>query len=41
MRFFAAVEVAEIAAIEPNLYEMVDERRDFAAFAKEVVERNH
>jgi isopenicillin N synthase-like dioxygenase len=26
---------------QPNLWEMVDERRDFAAFAREVVERNH
>jgi isopenicillin N synthase-like dioxygenase len=26
---------------QPNLWEMVDERRDFAAFAKEIVERNH
>ncbi|KAH0542134.1 hypothetical protein FGG08_003434 [Glutinoglossum americanum] len=26
---------------QPNLYEMVDEKRDFAAFAKEIVERNH
>ncbi|KAI9771098.1 MAG: hypothetical protein M1840_002449 [Geoglossum simile] len=26
---------------QPNLYEMVDERRDFATFAKEVVDRNH
>ncbi|KAL5120404.1 hypothetical protein ACEQ8H_001694 [Pleosporales sp. CAS-2024a] len=26
---------------QPNLWEKVDERRDFAAFAKEVVEKNH
>ena len=26
---------------QPNLWEMVDERRDFAAFAKEIVENNH
>lgn len=26
---------------QPNLWEMVDEKRDFAAFAKEIVERNH
>lgn len=26
---------------QPNLWDMVDERRDFAAFAKEIVERNH
>lgn len=26
---------------QPNLWEKVDENRDFAAFAKEVVERNH
>ncbi|KAF3932847.1 hypothetical protein ABW19_dt0209557 [Dactylella cylindrospora] len=26
---------------QPNLYDMVDEKRDFAAFAKEIVERNH
>ncbi|KAF2799719.1 Clavaminate synthase-like protein [Melanomma pulvis-pyrius CBS 109.77] len=26
---------------QPNLWEMVDERRDFAAFAKEIVEQNH
>lgn len=26
---------------QPNLWEMVDERRDFAAFAKEIVEKNH
>lgn len=26
---------------QPNLWEMVDEKRDFAAFAKEVVEKNH
>ena len=26
---------------QPNLWEQVDERRDFAAFAKEIVERNH
>ncbi|KAI9776099.1 MAG: hypothetical protein M1839_000612 [Geoglossum umbratile] len=26
---------------QPNLHEMVDEKRDFATFAKEVVERNH
>lgn len=26
---------------QPNLWEMVDETRDFATFAKEIVERNH
>ena len=26
---------------QPNLWEMVDEKRDFAAFAREIVERNH
>lgn len=26
---------------QPNLWEMVDERRDYATFAKEIVERNH
>jgi hypothetical protein len=26
---------------QPNLWEMVDEKRDFAAFAKEIVQRNH
>ncbi|OCL14065.1 Clavaminate synthase-like protein [Glonium stellatum] len=26
---------------QPNLWEMVDEKRDFATFAKEIVERNH
>jgi hypothetical protein len=26
---------------QPNLWEMVDEKRDFAAFAKEIVDRNH
>lgn len=26
---------------QPNLWEKVDERRDFAAFAKEIVEKNH
>lgn len=26
---------------QPNLWEKVDEGRDFAAFAKEIVERNH
>lgn len=26
---------------QPNLWEMIDEKRDFAAFAKEIVERNH
>lgn len=26
---------------QPNLWEMVDERRDFAAFAREIVEKNH
>ena len=26
---------------QPNLWEMVDERRDFATFAREIVERNH
>jgi isopenicillin N synthase-like dioxygenase len=26
---------------QPNLWEMVDGRRDFATFAKEIVERNH
>lgn len=26
---------------QPNLWEKVDERRDFATFAKEIVERNH
>ncbi|CAI6339360.1 unnamed protein product [Periconia digitata] len=26
---------------QPNLWEMVDEKRDFAAFAKEIVEKNH
>ncbi|KAJ4292468.1 hypothetical protein N0V90_009130 [Kalmusia sp. IMI 367209] len=26
---------------QPNLWEMVDERRDFATFAKEIVEKNH
>ena len=26
---------------QPNLWERVDEKRDFAAFAKEIVERNH
>lgn len=26
---------------QPNLWEMVDERRDFAAFAKQIVEKNH
>jgi hypothetical protein len=26
---------------QPNLWEMVDEKRDFASFAKEIVERNH
>ncbi|KAF1973722.1 Clavaminate synthase-like protein [Bimuria novae-zelandiae CBS 107.79] len=26
---------------QPNLWEMVDGRRDFAAFAKEIVEKNH
>jgi hypothetical protein len=26
---------------QPNLWEMVDEGRDFAAFAREIVERNH
>jgi isopenicillin N synthase-like dioxygenase len=26
---------------QPNLWEMVDEERDFATFAKEIVDRNH
>ncbi|KAF2268218.1 Clavaminate synthase-like protein [Lojkania enalia] len=26
---------------QPNLWEMVDDQRDFAAFAKEIVEKNH
>jgi isopenicillin N synthase-like dioxygenase len=26
---------------QPNLWEMVDEERDFAKFAREIVERNH
>ncbi|CAD0021905.1 unnamed protein product [Aureobasidium pullulans] len=26
---------------QPNLWELVDEKRDFATFAKEIVERNH
>ncbi|KAF2662591.1 Clavaminate synthase-like protein [Lophiostoma macrostomum CBS 122681] len=26
---------------QPNLWDMLDERRDFAAFAKEIVEKNH
>jgi isopenicillin N synthase-like dioxygenase len=26
---------------QPNLWEMVDEERDFAAFAKQIVEKNH
>lgn len=26
---------------QPNLWEKVDEKRDFAAFAKEIVEKNH
>ena len=26
---------------QPNLWEMVDEKRDFATFAKEIVEKNH
>jgi len=26
---------------QPNLWEMMDERRDFATFAKEIVEKNH
>lgn len=26
---------------QPNLWEMVDEKRDFATFAKQIVERNH
>lgn len=26
---------------QPNLWEMVDDKRDFAAFAKEIVEKNH
>jgi isopenicillin N synthase-like dioxygenase len=26
---------------QPNLWEMVDDRRDFAAFAREIVEKNH
>lgn len=26
---------------QPNLWEMVDDKRDFATFAKEIVERNH
>ncbi|KAF2664203.1 Clavaminate synthase-like protein [Microthyrium microscopicum] len=26
---------------QPNLWEMVDEERDFAAFAREIVEKNH
>jgi len=26
---------------QPNLWEKIDEKRDFAAFAKEIVERNH
>jgi isopenicillin N synthase-like dioxygenase len=26
---------------QPNLWEMVDERRDFAAFAKETIDKNH
>jgi isopenicillin N synthase-like dioxygenase len=26
---------------QPNLWEKVDDRRDFAAFAKEIVEKNH
>ncbi|KAF2470969.1 Clavaminate synthase-like protein [Lindgomyces ingoldianus] len=26
---------------QPNLWEMVDEKRDFAMFAKEIVEKNH
>jgi isopenicillin N synthase-like dioxygenase len=26
---------------QPNLWEKLDEKRDFAAFAKEIVERNH
>ena len=26
---------------QPNLWEMVDEQRDFATFAKEIVEKNH
>ena len=26
---------------QPNLWEMVDEKRDFAAFAREIVEKNH
>jgi hypothetical protein len=27
--------------LEPNLWEMVDETRDFAAFAQEIVSKNH
>jgi isopenicillin N synthase-like dioxygenase len=26
---------------QPNLWEKIDEKRDFAAFAKEIVEKNH
>jgi len=26
---------------QPNLWEKIDEKRDFAAFAREIVERNH
>jgi isopenicillin N synthase-like dioxygenase len=26
---------------QPNLWEMVDEKRDFATFAREIVSRNH
>ncbi|TKA81723.1 hypothetical protein B0A49_00612 [Cryomyces minteri] len=26
---------------QPNLWEMIDENRDFATFAKEIIERNH
>lgn len=33
-------QVTQCYILEPNLYEMVDKDRDFATFAKQIVEQN-